>query len=211
MPYCTRADVEFWGQFTSSSFIVTMENYNSSIQRLIDHACNEIDNFCRVPFGFFNAGGVAVDNEYHDGLRVPSGTKPLLRPNYLPVLSVTKLEYLESGSWVTKTEGNSDDYIVVEHGIHLVTLPDRTDYKNIRVSYECGYKKTPEIITTVSGRLAGAVGQQIIDANKRDAPTLPGVTLSTPQLNMLTKVSFTKELKELIQDYRIAQMQVYRG
>ena len=209
MGYSTLNDVQFWGQFSNSDFGSDAGDYDyiNSVQRLIDFADGEIDSYIRVPKGFFNS--VVVDNEYHDGKRVPSGNKPLLRPNYIPILSVVKLGYWENGSWVTKTEGNSSDYIVLEHGIRLVTLPDRTDYKNIRLTYKCGYVQTPAIIVTVSGRLAAAVGQLIIDANKREPATLSNLNVGVPELASLTKVAFTPELKDLLSEYRLRQVRVY--
>lgn len=205
--------MEFWGQFSSSNFgtIPSDWSYDTCIMRLIGFADGEIDNFCMVPHGFFTAGGVVVSEEYHDGKHVASGNRPLLSPDYTPVLDVHKLEFYEGGAWVEKTEGMTGDFTVTPQGFILRALPDRTDYGNIRLTYQCGYKETPAEVVTVSGRVAAAVGQLIIDADKRVGATTQGQTVTVPELASLAKVAFTPELQAKLKQFRLQQVQVYRG
>lgn len=213
MPYSNRSRVEFEGQINENSFTAmpTDWNYGTSIEYLIATADGEIDEYCRVPRGFFSEGGATVQNEFHNGKHLPAGSRPLLTPKHTPVLSVSKLEYYENGAWATLAEGIDNDYIVAPEGAYLIDTPNRTTYQNIRISYRAGYPLTPQNVATVSARLAAATAHLIIDARNRAPMSVAGAAFQPPEIATLTKAAFTPPLKDMLLRYRLDQVKVTRG
>lgn len=217
MPYCTIEDVKFWGQLDDTSKLGGAGDgydYTNSIQRSIEIASNRIDDYCEVPKGFFEPGGVEIQKEYHDGARViytgkvtrfyafDYGGLAHLKTDYTPVLSVTKLEEETSaGSWTTRTEGSNDDYVVVDDGVRYVKNVPTWKWKNVRITYKAGYKETPQGVIDVCGELAAAILHKIIDAQKRSRASSGGAS-TEPTGVRLTDTVFTKDMKLDLKRYR---------
>jgi len=126
-----------------------------------------------------------------------------LKFKYTPVLSVTKLEEeTGAGSWSTRTEGTGNDYIVVDDGVRYVTNTPAWKYKNVRATYKTGYATTPYQVVEVSGRLAAALLQRIVDAKNRQKASTGPANVSVPPDASLTKPVFIDELKGLVVNYR---------
>jgi len=213
MPYSNKADVEFYGQFTSSDFGASGYNYDNSIAKAITDADGMIDEYCNVPKDFFVPGGIEIVNEYLDGVDVAYlggithtfnwyyGGINHLTVKYRPVLSVTKFEEETSaGSWTTRTEGSGNDYIVMEDGVRFITNTPMRKYKNVRATYKAGYATTPTNISQVSAQLAAAILQNIIDRNTREPVTVAGQTVGVSSL--LKEPVFSEEMKRKLQSYR---------
>ena len=215
MPYSNQTDVEFWGQLDSSKIGSVGPDYEDSIQRAIASADKMIDNYCRVPMGFFSPGGIEIQEEYLNGADVAylggitkffnwySGGTSHLTFEYSPVLSVTKLEEeTAAGTWTTRTEGTGNDYIVVADGVRYVTNTPAWKYKNVRVSYVIGYKTTPGNVNECSARLAAAIVHRILDAKTRAKGSGGGLNVQHPPETSLGAAIFTPELKGLLGEYR---------
>jgi len=214
MPYTDIVDVEDWGQFTSDDITAKSDrsNYESFVQKLIKAIDGEIEAYCRVKEDFFQDGGITMPDELHSGKYLPSGNKPLLQPKYTPLIEVHKLEYYDNGAWGTKTEGHANDYIVAEEGVYLVTLPNRTEYSNIRINYQCGYALTPRIVWSLSTRMTAEMARQIMDVkDNRVSVSFGGVSVGEAKINRLVDEVFTQPMKEKLREYRMNQMKVYRG
>ena len=125
--------------------------YDTFLDTLIVLADGIIDNYCRVPAGFFEAAGLALSNELLDFCR------PWVSMLYFPVLSVSKVEYNSSGYgqaavWVTVVE---PDYIVKlrEGLLMLVNKTPAIIENSVRVSYTAGYSTVPSAIKQVAIQL----------------------------------------------------------
>jgi len=215
MPYSNKRDVEFWGQIASGKIGSIGPDYNESIQQAIAHADHMIDDYCHVPEGFFNPGGIEIQQEYLNGTDVAYlggitkffnwyyGGTSHLRFKYRPVLSVTKLEEeTAAGTWTTRTEGTGNDYIVVEDGVRYVTNTPAWKYKNVRATYLIGYATTPGNVTQVSARLAAAILHRIIDAKDRVKASVSSLHAEHSSETSLGVAIFTPDLQRLLEPYR---------
>jgi hypothetical protein len=215
MPYCDKLEVETWAQITSADFGSIGYDYVNTLQYVINLADRAIDNYCMQPDGFFNGGGIEIQKELHDGVEFgyvgfnvwlsSHDYRPFLRLKYVPVLSITKFEEeTTAGSWTTRTEGRSSDYIVDESGIYIVSnLPDY-DYRNIRVTYKTGYTSTPSPIKECSVRLAASMLHRIKDSTTRITTTGLGSKSDTmgSEFQGLGKVTLSDEMKDELMQYR---------
>lgn len=125
--------------------------FDTFLDTLIVLADGVIDNYCRVPAGFFEAAGLALSSELLDFCY------PWLSLRYFPVLSVSKVEYNSSGygqtaSWVTVVE---PDYMVKlpEGLVMLVNKTPAVIENSVRVSYTAGYSAVPSAIKQVAIQL----------------------------------------------------------
>jgi len=215
VPYSNQTEVETWGQISSSDLGNIGYSYVDTVAYLITVADRAIDDYCDQPDGFFEPGGVEIQQEYHDGVEAGEYNiltwfaaslkrRPYIRLEYTPVLSVTALEENTSGTtWTERTEGRDNDYLVIEHGVRYLRNIPKYKYKNIRVTYKAGYSTTPGRINECSARLAAAIAQRIIDSKKRDNVSLSGMSVGKPvEFVGLAKASFTSDLKSLVRRYR---------
>jgi len=214
MSYCTKEDVEFWGQFATGDFGTSGYDYDNSIAKAIETADRKIDEYCGVPEGFFSPGGVEIENEYLNGTDVAYlggitkffnwyyGGTSHLKFGYKPVLSVTKLEEETSAdTWTTRSEGTGNDYIVVDDGVRFVSNTPAWKYKNVRATYKAGYKTTPLQVQLVSARLAAALLQRIVDAKRRGTASVGGLTANSPEKSGLTDEVFTEEMRRDLKNF----------
>lgn len=218
MPYSSQRDVEFWGQFTSSNFglrTTTGYTYASMIERAIEIADSRIDEHSDMPNSFFISGGIAIEDEYHDGVEIghygpyPSfgllgyKKRPKLRFNYSPVISVKRVEEETSaGSWTTRTAGSASDYVLdrEKDGIRFIANVPSYDYYNVRVSYIAGYDPTPTTVVNISGRLAAAIIRNILMSKK--GATIPVEEAYKLTLPSLADTVFSSDMKKELEHYR---------
>lgn len=152
MVYLTKDEIKGHSKVTFTDLgYATDTLYDTFLDTLIVLADGIIDNYCRVPAGFFEAAGIALSNELLDYCY------PWLSLSYFPVLSVSKVEYNSSGYgqaavWVTITE---PDYIVKlkEALLMLVNKTPAIIQNSIRVSYNAGYATVPSAIKQVAIQL----------------------------------------------------------
>jgi hypothetical protein len=205
MPYGEPVDVEYYGQFTSEDFGQASEgmNYESMVMRAMLAADRAIDAYLGVPADFFQAGGIEIPLELHDG--VEAG-KTRTYPSYGffgPVRSVVTVEENTSGStWTSRTEGRDNDFIVTSRadGIRFVRNVPDYDHANVRVTYIAGYDATPEVVSDVSSRLAAAMIRKIIDAEQGNPVTVGGQSIEITA--SLSDRVFTPALKDMLRRFR---------
>lgn len=216
--YCTQLDVEFWGlgEVVDGGVYGSTATYADRVQRAIQAAQALIDEHCHMPRGFFEAGGVQVTDEYHDGNEVAYyysvgklydwqwdyDAFMLLPFKIQPVLSVVKVEEeTTAGTWTTRTAGSSNDYIAVEQGVHFIdNFPD-PGVKNLRVTYIAGYTLTPQVVKEACARLAVLTLQRILDSTNRAAAVAAGVGSTPPPDSSLGKPILTLEIQSLLRNY----------
>lgn len=218
MPYGEPRDVEFYGQFTSEAFgqLGAGMAYDSMIQRAVQAADRAIDAYLGVPEDFFQAGGIEVTRELHDGREVgyhqlyPSygllgvAANPKIRLKYVPVRSVVSVEENTSGTtWTSRTEGRSSDYVVTSEadGIRFLRNIPGYEYANIRVTYIGGYDVTPEVVEDVSSRLAAAMLRKIIDAEQGNPVTVGGESIQITA--SLADRVFSPALKDMLKRLKL--------
>lgn len=125
---------------------------------IIPIATKIIEDYCGVPSGFFDAGGVTIADEYYD-----SDGSGHLWLKYRPILSVTAVAYNEKGlteapSWVSLAEGpgvNKHYLVYAERG--LIFIYDKVPpegKKNIKITYKAGYSSTPVSVAEIAKQLS---------------------------------------------------------
>ena len=215
MAYTTSAEVLFWAQMASGDLEVTMTDFDTSITNIIAYASDIIEEYCRVPSGFFDAGGVTITDEYHDGTEVGRNNSyvrffgvrktPFLHLKYTPVISVTTVhEETSPGSWTARTEGRANTFLVTENGIRYVRNSPAYDYKNVKVTYVAGYAATPSAVSRVCARLGANMLHHIIDSEDRAQSTNlgpAGISFGADFMG-IAKTLLTTELKTLLNPYR---------
>jgi len=213
MAYSTSAAVLMWAQMQSGDFTVVDTDFTTTITNYIAYADDMIENYCKVPSGYFDAGGVTITNEYHDGVELGYGSTwqhlfgqrgdPFLRLKYTPVISVTTLsEETSAGTWTARTEGRNDDFLVMENGVRYVANIPTYDYKNIRCTYVAGYSATPGSVAVCSARLAAALLQKVKDATRRQPARLAALSAEMAVDPTLSHQVFSPPLKALVDPYR---------
>ncbi len=216
--YSTQNDVEFYGRFNSSSISPYGYNYESAIAKAIESADAIIDEYCYPPrddgayfYGFFEPGGIEIALEYLNGCDIyySEGFSTLnfntgqdhLKFRYRPVLSVTSLaEETSTGTWTARTENT--DYIVVQDGVRFILNTPSWKHHNVRATYKAGWKTTPRIISEISGKLAAAILQQIIDSGTRTDTTAGPAMYKSAGGRLLDSV-LSVEDRERLNRYKI--------
>ena len=156
-------------------------SYAGAVAKYIVVADSQIDAYCGVPSGFFNAGGYTVTDEYHDGaevqrssLSVPytstyltSSTQNrsyILKTKLYPILSVTSLsEETSNGSWTARTENT--DFIIIRDGVRFLANIPAAGFRNIKITYTAGYSAVPAAVANVSAQLAAEILNTVIQQN----------------------------------------------
>lgn len=164
MTYCSEADIKNSSQVTYADLGYANDAaFCAFLDDLTALADSLIDSYCRVPAGFFEAGGVAISNELLD-FGYPwtvMGYNPMFFPWislwYHPVISISKVEYNTAGygqaaNFVTIVE---PDYIpkLPEGMIMLVNKIPALAQNSVRVSYTAGYAATPVAVRQVAIQL----------------------------------------------------------
>jgi hypothetical protein len=214
MGYSTKADIEFYGQFSSDDFEDKGYDYEAAIAKAIQDADHMIEQYCNVPEGFFEPGGLEIQQELLNGLDIAYvggitnffnwyyGATSHLKLKHSPVLSVTKLEEETSAdTWTQRTEGSGNDFIVVSDGVRFMKNTPAWRYNNVRVTYKAGYSTTPSQIARVSGMLAAAVLRQILKAAKDEGASMGGATMSNTKTSLSDTV-FSEDLKQEIVNFK---------
>jgi hypothetical protein len=214
MGYSTKADVEFYGQFSSEDFEDKGYDYEAAIAKAIQDADHMIEQYCNVLEGFFEPGGLEIQQELLNGVDIAYiggitnffnsyyGATSHLKLKYSPVLSVTKLEEETSAdTWTERTEGSGNDFIVVSDGVRFMKNTPAWKYKNVRVTYKAGYSTTPSQIARISGMLAAALLRQILDSAATETIAIGGASVTRRKAN-LTDPLFSDDLKREVDTFR---------
>ena len=142
--------------------------YEDVLDELILYAERIIDNYCKVPSGFFAATGVTVTDEYHDydGL----GYIYLhYYPTTVTTLSVNYLDLTQVPSWIalTKHPAAASDYIPYpeyrHHGkIYIYNRAPPAGFRNIKCTYKAGYTITPKDVTQICNEIVANIVRGIL-------------------------------------------------
>jgi len=193
--YCSKTDVKDNSKISYSDLgYATDALYDTFLDTLIVLADGIIDNYCRVPAGFFEASGLALSNELLDFCY------PWISLLYFPVLSVSKVEYNSAGYgqaavWVTITE---PDYVVkLREGLLMLVNKQPSVIENsVRVSYTAGYSAVPSAIKQVAIQLCCNAVHVILQ--RKINPTVRADDLN---LKLLSSDILTRELQTMLGSY----------
>lgn len=201
--YCTTDDVKAFSiisytdlGYASDAAFVTFLN------SLIAYAGAQIDEFCRLPEGFFNAGGYSVTAEMYDykfpytQLYVfPLYRLPPVSLRYQPVVSVSKVEYNTQGyglspNWVEIVlPGYIFDPIACTVTI-VLKMPAMAQL-SIRVTYIAGYAAVPDIVRYICAQLCSNILHEILQRKLS-----PQVTPGNVVMRIVTPAAFTPDLQD---------------
>jgi len=190
------------------------------INEILPMASRFIDRHCNRPDNFFAAGGATVTEDFNGiGTSPPSEYLQYAREIEIwqqrarlfnlserPIISITSVEELVSGSWTarTKGDGSSYDYRQVGGQIYFWKNIPAQGWKNLKVVYVAGYSTIPSDIEWVCARL---IANEIQAASEdRMAST---VSLGRPGLiDFEDPKIFSKDLAERLESYRKVSMGV---
>ncbi|MCJ7423558.1 hypothetical protein MUP01_04730 [Candidatus Bathyarchaeota archaeon] len=195
MVYCTKTDAKDNSKVTYTDLgYATDVLYDTFLDSLIALACSIVDNYCCVPSGFFDAGGLAFSNQLYDYRYRWISLK------YYPVLTLTKVEYNTQGyglaaSW---SEIVSPDYIVkMDEGLlMLVNKSPAVEENSVRVSYTAGYSAVPSPIKHVAIQLCCNALHVILQ--RKISPIVRQDDLT---LKVLSGDIFSRELRTVLGSY----------
>ena len=193
--YCLNTDVKAYSKIAYTDLgYASDSDFNTFLDSLIVLAQSMIENFCRVPTGFFASSGLAFTNEFHDF------QYPWISLLYYPVLSVSKVEYNNQGygvtaNWVTVTE---PDYIMnLGSGqLMLVNKVPAIVEQSIRVSYTAGFSSTPDLIKQVCIQVCCNMLHGILQRK-----VSPQVQVNEMVVKLVAVEAFNEELKGMLRPY----------
>jgi len=193
--YCSNTDVKAHSKiaYTDLGYASDLD-FNTFLDSLIVLAQSMIENFCRIPTGFFASNGLAFTNESHDF------QYPWMSLLYYPVLSVSKVEYNDQGygvtaNWVPVTE---PDYIMnLSSGqLMLVNKVPAIVEQSIRVTYTAGFSSTPDDIKLVCIQVCCNVVHGILQRKVG-----PQVQVNEMFVKIVAPEAFNEELKGMLRPY----------
>jgi len=195
--YISASEVKQYSNVTYQDLGFSSETeYETFLDNLINQVEAVIDDYCRVPHGFFKAGGLSF-TEIHDW-----DEDGEIHTHYYPIITLTKVELDQAGlnqaaDW---TEISSNYYYAKnEYGIIKIVGKSPGHVENsVRITYTAGYSAVPEDIKLAALMLADNVLRLILQR------TL-GSSLSIGDFkSSLTEVeeAFSSEIKSLLSSYR---------
>jgi len=192
--YVTAEEVKSFAKLTYEDLgYADEEQYDAFLNDLITASESLVEQYCNVPSGYFQAGGVSFQNQLYD-YRYPI----FLR--YTPVISVQSVEintasYGQSPNWVTL---ETTEYVVnAEAGcIYLVKRIPAVTLQSVRVSYTAGYSSTPEVVRHVVKALCSNMLHEILQRK-----ISPLIRVEDWTIRLVVPESFTNELKTMLTPY----------
>jgi len=170
-------------------------DYDAFLNDLIDQIEKAIENYCRVPSGFFKAGGISFV-EVHDW-----NEDGEIHTRYYPILTLTKVEldqagYNQNSNW---TEISSDYYYVKnEYGIIKIIGKTPGHIENsVRITYMAGYSSVPDDIKIAALSYASNVLHSILQRQFSVTPS--DINL---KINLIIQEAFSQELRRMLSSYR---------
>ena len=195
MVYCTKDDVKAYSKITYSDLGYANDAaFDTFLDTVISLAQSIIDNYCSVPSGFFDAGGLSFTNQLIDY------RYPWIDLRYYPVLSVSKVEYNDQGygitaNWITVT---SPDYILNSDTGQLMLVEDTPAIveQSVRVSYTAGYSSVPGVIKQATIQLCSNILHEILQRKLSPVVRADDVTMK-----VLTPEAFSRSLQAVLTPY----------
>jgi len=149
--------VNYMGNYISASEVKEYSNvsyqdlgfasdteYDAWLGNLINQIEKAIDNYCRVPSGFFKAGGLSF-TEIHDWKEDGE-----IHTRYYPIITLTKVEmdqagYNQTADWAEIS--STYYYAKNEYGIIKIVGKSPGHVENsVRITYTAGYSAVPDDI-----------------------------------------------------------------
>ena len=167
--------------------------YETFLDDLISQVEAVIDDYCRVPSGYFKAGGLSF-TEIHDW-----NEDGIIQARYYPIIELIRVELDLAGinqpaNW---TEISSTYYYAKnEYGIIKIVGKSPGHVENsVRITYTAGYSAVPEDIKTAALILAKNMLKSMMFS---DEIRIGDLTIE-PQI---PQEVFTTEVKALLAQYK---------
>lgn len=194
--YCTKTDVKAYSKIAYTDLGYANDTaFDTFLDGLILLAQSVIDDYCNLPNGFFDTGGLSFTNELHDY------HYPWIDLRYYPVLSTSKVEYNDQGfgitpNWITIAV---PDYILNAHTgqLMLVNKIPAISPLSVRVSYTAGYNTTPDVVEHVCIQLCCNLLHEILQRKIN-----PQVQAEEMTFKLLVPAAFNPESRAILDPYR---------
>ena len=196
--YISASEVKQYANITYQDLGFTSDtDYDAFLGNLINQVEDVIDNYCRVPSGFFKAGGLSF-TETHDWKEDGE-----IHTRYYPIITLTKVEldyagYNQAADW---TEISSTYYYAkTEYGIIKIVgkSPGHTE-NSVRITYTAGYSAVPDDVKLAALNLANRVLKMLLQ-QRYSVSAVPGDI--DVRINMAVEEAFTDEIRFLLAAYR---------
>lgn len=193
--YASVQDVKDFSKLAYSDFSYNGDDaFQELINKALDLAEAYIDDSCRVPSGFFAAGGYSA-TEYLDW------ATPFVISTYKPITAMTSVSYDSTGygtapSYTTLT--NDEDYIWWSDGrVYIFGITPSKVEKSIKLVYTAGYTTVPTSIRAAATEIASNSLHALLQ--RKVAPAIDMIDVQIPRPASM-KVSDV--VKEYIAPYR---------
>ena len=196
--YISASEVKQYSNITYQDLGFSSDtDYDTWLGNLINQVEKAIDNYCRVPSGFFKAGGLSfteIQDWKEDGE---------IHTRYYPIITLTKVEldyagYNQAADW---TEISSTYYYVKnEYGIIKIVgkIPGHTE-NSVRITYTAGYSAVPDDVKLAALKFANHILKKLY---QEQFAVFVGSSDVDVKVNLALKESFTDEIKLMLAPYR---------
>jgi len=217
--YTTVADVRDETQIEHEDIGFQDETqYENLLDELILYAERIIDNYCKVPSGFFIAAGLTITDEYHD--HGGSGVIYLFYyPTVLTTLSVNTALITEAAVWVALTASPAADSDFIsypeyrhEGKVYIYDSVPSSGYRNIKVTYQAGYAAIPADVSQVCNEIVANIVRGILK-RKLTPQDLTRIVTDGGDIQAVFAegVKLNESQKSLLDSYKIRDHKERRG
>jgi len=195
--YVSIQEVKQFSRISYSDLGFSSETeYESWLETIIDYVERTIENYCRIPAGFFQDGGLSfteIQDWKEDGE---------IHTRYYPIIAITKVEldmagYNQTANW---TEIPSTYYYAKnEYGIIKIVgkTPGHVE-DSVRITYTAGYSAVPDDI-----KIATLTYTSNILHNIQVRSVGKNVDIGDLRVqNVVLEETFTAEIKSLLKPYK---------
>ncbi|RJS87791.1 hypothetical protein CW705_09935 [Candidatus Bathyarchaeota archaeon] len=194
--YISASEVKQYSNTTYQDLGFTSDtDYDTFLDTLINQVEDVINNYCRVPSGFFKAGGLSF-TELHDWKEDGE-----IHTRCYPILTLTKVEldyagYNQTADW---TEIPSTYYYAkTEYGIIKIVGKSPSHIENsVRITYTAGYSAVPDDVKLAALIYASNILHVILQRK-----VAPVVQTGDFTIRLVMDESFSDEVKALLKPYR---------
>jgi len=195
--YVSASEVKQFSKVTYRDLGFTSDTeYDAFLEGLISQIERAIDNYCRVPSGFFKAGGLSF-TEIHDW-----NDEGEIQARYVPILTLTRIEldqagYNQTADW---TEIPST-YYYAKNEFGIIKIVGKTPghvENSVRITYTAGYSAVPDDVKLAALMLTSNFLHLIL---QREAGASLNVGDFSSRLVEI-KEAFSDEVKGLLSSYR---------